>query len=148
MKDTERSDITPQNTAQSCGITPQFSITMVRAESVGSANGPTHHEACQKARTALYCLLKHYVLHEPVYSFKKKDQATLCKSNIIETCFGGHSVFYSRTWRRREMEGSVPCPTRSHRTQGTLWLLTGTSSAATGFRQAANGARSQRQPSW
>lgn len=47
----------------------------------------------RKTELALYLLPKHHVLHEVVYNFKKKDQAMLCRSNIIKICFGDHSVF-------------------------------------------------------
>lgn len=40
--------------------------------------------------------------------FKKKGQAMLCKSNIPEISFGGHSIFHRGPWRGRERDGSVP----------------------------------------
>lgn len=105
----------------------------------------------RKAELALYLLPKHHVLHEVVYNFKKKDQAMLCRSNTIKICFGDHSVSYGRPWSRKERKRSIPpdpCPRHPQLLAlGMLLLLTCTISAATGFRQAANGIGSQRRPS-
>lgn len=100
----------------------------------------------RKAELALYLLPKHHALHEVVYNFKKKDQAMLCRSNIIKIC-----VSYGRPWSRKERKRSIPpdpCPRHPQLlAPGMLLLLTCTISAATGFRQAANGIGSQRRPS-
>lgn len=104
----------------------------------------------RKAELALYLLPKHHVLHEVVYNFKKKDQAMFCRSNIIKICFGDRSVSYGRPWSRKERKRSIPpdpCPRHPQLlAPGMLLLLTRTISAATGFRQAANGIGSQRRP--
>lgn len=75
----------------------------------------------------------------------------LCRSNIIKICFGDHSLSYGRPWSRKERKRSIPpdpCPWHPQLLAvGMLLLLTCTISAATGFRQAANGTGSQRPPS-
>lgn len=100
----------------------------------------------RKAELALYLLPKHHALHEVVYNFKKKDQAMLCRSNIIKIC-----VSYGRPWSSKERKRSIPpdpCPRHPQLlAPGMLLLLTCTISAVTGFRQAANGIGSQRRPS-
>lgn len=79
-------------------------LTFWNERSVSEASMPP-----RKAELALYFLSKHHVLHEVVYSFKKKDQTMLCSSSIIKICFGDHSI--STAGHRAERRGKCPYPT-------------------------------------